>query len=137
MKQFSVIGKPYPRVDAREKVTGAAKYAADYSLPDMLWCKLVRSPYPHAKILNIDTSQALRLPGVKAIVTGKDFGGWSWGWMPATRDESPLAVSKIRYLAEAVAGVAAIDEDTAEEACDLVKVEYEELPGVFDPEEAM
>jgi 4-hydroxybenzoyl-CoA reductase alpha subunit len=137
MAEFSVIGERVPRVDAKEKVTGQAKYAADYSLPDMLWCKLLRSPHPHARILNIDTSKAERLPGVKGIVTGKDFGGWSWGWMPATRDETPLAVDKVRYMAEAVAGVAAIDEDTAEEAAGLIKVEYEELPGVFDPEEAM
>jgi 4-hydroxybenzoyl-CoA reductase subunit alpha len=137
MAEFSVIGKRMPRVDAREKVTGEAKYAADYSLPGMLWCKLLRSPYPHARILNIDTSRAERLPGVKAVVTGKDFGGWTWGWMPATRDEPPLAVDKVRYMAEAVAGVAATSEDTAEEACELIKVDYEELPGVFDPEEAM
>jgi 4-hydroxybenzoyl-CoA reductase alpha subunit len=137
MAEFSVIGQRVPRVDAREKVTGQAKYAADYSLPDMLWCKLVRSPYPHARILNIDTSKAKKLPGVKGIVTSKDFGGWTWGWMPATRDEPPLAVDKVRYMAEAVAGVAAVDEDTAEEAANLVRVEYEELPGVFDPEEAM
>jgi 4-hydroxybenzoyl-CoA reductase alpha subunit len=137
MAEFSVIGERHPRVDAREKVTGEAKYAADYSLPGMLWCKLLRSPYPHARILNIDTSKAEKLPGVKAVVTGKDFGGWTWGWMPATRDEPPLAVDKVRYMAEAVAGVAAIDEDTAEEATELIKVEYEELPGVFDPEEAI
>lgn len=139
MAEFSVIGERLPRVDAREKVTGKAKYAADYSLPkpDMLWCKLLRSPYPHARILNIDTSAAERLSGVKAVVTGKDFGGWTWGWMPATRDEPPLAVDKVRYMAEAVAGVAAIDEDTAEEACELIKVDYEELPSVFDPEKAM
>ena len=137
MAEYSLIGKPIPRVDAKAKVTGEAKYAADYSLPDMLWCKLLRSPYPHARILNIDTSRAERLSGVKAIVTGKDFGGWTWGWMASTRDEPPLAVDKVRYMAEAVAGVAAIDEDTAEEACSLIKVDYEELPGVFDPEEAM
>ena len=137
MAEFSVIGERLPRVDAREKVTGQARYAADYSLPDMLWCKLLRSPYPHARIINIDTSKAKKLPGVKGIVTGKDFGGWSWGWMPATRDETPLAVDKVRYMAEAVAGVAAVDEDTAEEATGLIRVEYEELPGVFDPEEAM
>jgi CO/xanthine dehydrogenase Mo-binding subunit len=137
MAEFSVIGKRLPRVDAREKVTGEAKYAADYSLPNMLWCKLLRSPYPHARILFIDTSKAERLPGVKAVVTAKDFGGWTWGWMPATRDEPPLAVDKVRYMAEAVAGVAAIDEDTAEEACQLIRVDYEELPGVFEPEEAM
>jgi len=137
MAEFSVIGERLPRVDAREKVTGEAKYAADYSLPNMLWCKLLRSPYPHARILSIDTSKAERLPGVKAAVTAKDFGGWTWGWMPATRDEPPLAVDKVRYMAEAVAGVAAIDEDTAEEACQLIRVDYEELPGVFEPEEAM
>jgi 4-hydroxybenzoyl-CoA reductase alpha subunit len=137
MAEYSLIGKPIPRVDAKAKVTGEAKYAADYSLPDMLWCKLLRSPYPHARILNIDTSRAERLSGVKAIVTGKDFGGWTWGWMASTRDEPPLAVDKVRYMAEAVAGVAAIDEDTAEEACGLIKVDYEELLGVFDPEEAM
>jgi 4-hydroxybenzoyl-CoA reductase alpha subunit len=137
MSDFAVIGERFPRVDAREKVTGEAKYAGDYSLPGMLWCKLLRSPYPHARILNIDASKALKLPGVKGVVTGKDFGGWSWGWMAATRDEVPLAVDKVRYMAEAVAGVAAIDEDTAEEATRLIKVDYEALPGVFDPEEAM
>jgi len=77
------------------------------------------------------------MPGVKAVVTGKDFGGWTWGFMANTRDEPPLAVDKVRYLHEGVAGVAAIDEDIAEEACELIKVDYEELPGVFDPEEAM
>lgn len=137
MAEFSVIGQRLPRVDAREKVTGEAKYAADYSLPGMLWCKLLRSPHPHARILNIDTSKAKKLAGVKGVVTGKDFGGWTWGWMLATRDEPPLAVDKVRYMAEAVAGVAAVDEDIAEEACELIKVNYEELPGVFDPEEAM
>jgi CO/xanthine dehydrogenase Mo-binding subunit len=137
MEEYSVIGKRVPRVDGRVKVTGEAKYAADYEAAGMLWCKMVRSPYAHAKILHIDTSRAQRLPGVKAICTGKDFGGWKWGWMPKTRDEPPVAVDKVRYLAEAVAGVAAVDEETAEEGTELIKVEYEELPGVFDPEEAM
>jgi 4-hydroxybenzoyl-CoA reductase alpha subunit len=137
MTEYSVIGKRLPRVDAREKVMGEAKYAADYSLPDMLWCKILRSPYSHAKIVNIDTSKALKLPGVKAIVTGKDFNGWTWGWSPASRDEPPLAVDKVRYMAEAVAGVAAVDEETAETATNLIKVEYQELPAVYDPEESM
>ena len=137
MEEYSVIGKRIPRVDGRVKVTGEAKYAADYELPGMLWCKMLRSPYAHARILNIDTSRAQRLPGVKGVLTGKDFHGWRWGWMPKTRDEAPLADDKVRYLAEAVAAVAAVDEDTAEEATELIKVEYEELPGVFDPEEAM
>jgi 4-hydroxybenzoyl-CoA reductase subunit alpha len=137
MGEYEIIGKCFPKVDARQKATGQAKYAADYSLPGMLWCKVVRSPYAHAKILNIDTSLAERLPGVKAVVTGKDFNGWTWGWMPATRDEPPLAVDKVRYQYEAVAAVAAINEDIAEEAAELIKVEYEELPGVYDPEDAL
>jgi 4-hydroxybenzoyl-CoA reductase alpha subunit len=137
VEEYSVIGKRVPRVDGRVKVTGEAKYAADFELPGMLWCKILRSPYAHAKIMNIDTTRAERLSGVKAICTGKDFRGWKWGWMPKTRDEPPVAVEKVRYLAEAVAGVAAIDEETAEEATELIKVEYEELPGVFDAEEAM
>lgn len=137
MKEYSVIGKRIPRVDAKVKVTGKAKYAADFEMPGMLWCKILRSPYPHAKILNINTSRAEKVQGVKAVCTGKDFGGYSWGFMPNTRDETPLAVDKVRYLAEGVAAVAAIDEETAEEALGLISVEYEELPGVFDPEEAM
>ncbi len=137
MEEYSVIGKRVPRFDSREKVMGQGKYAADFSLPGMLWCKVVRSPVPHARILNIDTSRAERLPGVKAVITGKDFGGWTWGFMATTRDEPPLAVDKVRYLHEGMAAVAAIDEDIAEEACELIKVDYEELPGVFDPEEAM
>ncbi|MEJ2067036.1 MAG: xanthine dehydrogenase family protein molybdopterin-binding subunit [Deltaproteobacteria bacterium] len=137
MEDYSVIGKRLPRIDGRVKATGEAKFAGDYEMPGMLWCKILRSPYPHAKILNIDTSRAERLTGVKAVCTGKDFGGWTWGWMPKTRDEPPLAVGKVRYLAEAVAAVAAVDEDTAEEATELIQVEYEELPGVFEPEYAM
>ncbi len=137
MEDYSVIGKRIPRIDGRVKVTGEAKYAADYEMPGMLWCKMLRSPYAHAKILNIDTSRAQRLLGVKGVITGKDFKGWRWGWMPKTRDEAPIADDKVRYLAEAVAAVAAVDEDTAEEATELIKVDYEELPGVFDPEEAM
>ena len=137
MSDFSVIGKRVPRIDSREKVMGKAKYAADYSMPGMLWAKTVRSPHVHAKILNIDTSKAEKHPGVKAVITAKDFGGWHFGFMPTTRDEHPLALDKVRYLHEAVAGIVAVDEETAEEACSLVKVDYEELPAVFDPEEAM
>ena len=137
MEDYSVIGKRIPRIDGLAKVTGEAKYAADYEMPGMLWCKIARSPHAHAKILNIDTSRAESLPGVKKVLTGKDFKGWKWGWMPKTREEEPLAAETVRYLGEAVAAVAAIDEDTAEEAAQLIEVEYEELPGVFDPEEAM
>jgi 4-hydroxybenzoyl-CoA reductase subunit alpha len=134
---YSILGKPIPRVDARAKVTGEAKYAADIEVADMLWGYVKRSPHPHARILNIDTSKAESLPGVKAVIIGKDFNGFKWGWSGPTRDEEPLAVEKVRYLYEGVAAVAAVDEDTAQEACDLIEVEYEPLPGVFDPFEAM
>jgi len=136
-QKYNVIGKPITRVDARSKVTGQAKYAADFDMADMLWGAIKRSPYPHAKILKIDTSKAERLPGVKAVITGKDFNGFKWGWSGPTRDEEPLATERVRYLYEGVAAVAAVDEDTAQEACDLIDVEYEELPGVFTPFEAM
>src|SRR3972149_4623588 len=118
-EEYSIIGKPLPRVDARAKVTGEAKYAADIEVADMLWGAIKRSPYPHARILNIDTSKAEGLSGVKAVITGKDFGGFKWGWSRETRDEEPLANRKVRYLYEGVAAVAAIDENMAEEAWDL------------------
>jgi len=124
-------------VDAIPKVTGEGKYAADFILPGMLWGKMLRSPFPHAKILNIDTSKAERLPGVRAVITGKDFGEFKYGNMPSTRDETPLAVDKVLFIGDEVAAVAAIDEDIAEEAVELIQVEYEELPAVTDPIEAM
>lgn len=135
--KYSILGKPIPRVDAKAKVTGQAKYAADIEVPDMLWGKVKRSDYAHARILNVDTSKAEKLPGVKAVITGKDFNGFKWGWSRQTLDEEPLATTRVRYLYEGLAAVAAIDEDTAEEACELIEVEYEPLPGVFDPFEAM
>jgi 4-hydroxybenzoyl-CoA reductase subunit alpha len=135
--EYSILGKKMPRVDAKAKVTGQAKYAADIEVPNMLWGQIKRSPYAHAKILNIDTSKAEKLPGVMAVTTGKDFNGFKWGWSGPTRDEEPFATTKVRYQYEGVAAVAAVDEETAEEACELIEVEYEPLPGVFDPFEAM
>ena len=134
---YSVVGKPMVRTDSLAKVTGKANYTADLSLPRMLHAKVLRSPYPHAKILNIDTSRALRLPGVKAVVTGADTYGVRWGVFKYTQDHTMIAIDKVRYVGEDVAGVAAIDEETALEALDLIKVDYEPLPAVFDPEEAM
>jgi 4-hydroxybenzoyl-CoA reductase subunit alpha len=137
-EELSVVGKGIPKVDAILKATGKAVYGADFSLPGMLYGKILRSNVPHAKILNIDTRKALKLPGVRAIVTGKDFPwGLKYGFTAKTRDQTPLAQDKVRYIGDEVAAVAAIDEDIAEEALDLIKVEYEELPAVFDPFEAM
>jgi 4-hydroxybenzoyl-CoA reductase alpha subunit len=140
MSKYSVIGQRVRRVDGPEKVTGSAKYTFDMVLPNMLYGKILRSPYPHAKILNIDTSGAEKLIGVKAVITGKDTPGRKqgiWRRFPELCDEEILCREKVRYIGDPVAAVAAIDEDTAEEALDLIEVEYEPLPAVFDPLEAI
>lgn len=139
MEKYSVIGKRVPRVDGVIKVTGVAKYTDDIVLPGMLYGKILRSPYPHAKILNVDVSKAKKMPGVKAVITGKDTPGIPYGVYPIffIDDKYALAIDKVRFIGDEVAGVAARDEDIAEEALDLIKVDYEELPPVFDPEEAM
>lgn len=134
---YNIIGKSVPKKDAWIKVTGEAEYADDLFVHGMLFGKLLRSPHPHAKILRIDATRAARLPGVRAIITGKDFPGIKYGNNPQTRDYLPLAIDRVRYIGEEVAAVAAIDEDTAEEALDLIEVEYEPLPAVFSPDEAM
>jgi 4-hydroxybenzoyl-CoA reductase alpha subunit len=136
-RDFVNIGKRLPRVDAIVKATGEAKYAGDLSLPGMLHGKILRSPYPHARILRIDTTKADRLFGVRVVVTGKDTIGFKAGGISAHGDEPYLAVDKVRFIGDGVAAVAAIDEETAEEALDLIRVEYEELPAVIDPLAAM
>ncbi|MFH1008929.1 MAG: molybdopterin cofactor-binding domain-containing protein [Candidatus Latescibacterota bacterium] len=136
-EEFALIGKRVHRVDGRVRVTGEAKYAADLSLPGMLWGKVLRSPYAHARILNIDVSRALSLPGVRGVVTGKDSQGENFGFLPHTRDKMALETEKVRYVGDEIAAVAAIDRDIAEEALELIKVDYDLLPAVFDPEEAM
>jgi CO/xanthine dehydrogenase Mo-binding subunit len=137
MPDYAFIGKPMPRVDSRTKVTGEAIFTADLKLPRMLVGKILRSPHPHAGILSIDVSDALRLPGVKAVVTGKDTLGRKWGVFPYTRDQQFLPTDKVRFIGEEVAAVAAIDEDTALEALKRIRVEYEVLDPVFDVMEAM
>jgi 4-hydroxybenzoyl-CoA reductase alpha subunit len=140
MEELSFVGKSVPRKDGLEKATGRALYTVDMVLPGMVWGKILRSPYPHARILNIDTSRAERLPGVKAVITGKDTLGIKHGFVETPRyppDQYPLAMDRVRYIGEEVAAVAAIDEYVAEEALNLIRVDYEELPAVFDPEEAM
>lgn len=140
MKIYSVVGKALPRVDALAKATGAAQFTTDMKLPGMLYGKILRSPHPHARILHTDTSKAEKLPGVKAVVTGKDIGAIRHAYVDSPTlpaDEYILATDKVRYIGEEVAAVAAVDEDTAQEAIDSIRVDYEELPAVFDPLEAL
>lgn len=134
-KEYSAIGKRTPQVDGIEKVTGRAKFTVDIMLPYMLHGKIKRSPYPHAKIKSIDTSKAEMLLGVRAVVTGMDFPPRK---LPGSiYDEYPVARDRVRYVGEPVAAVAAETLEIAEEAVELIEVEYEELPAVFDPEEAI
>ncbi|MBI4329882.1 MAG: molybdopterin-dependent oxidoreductase [Chloroflexi bacterium] len=135
MKEYSVLGKRVPRVDGPVKATGEARYTVDQRWPGMLYGKLLRSPHPHARILSVDTRRAERLPGVRAVLTGKDLTDAEVCLDAGA--EPPVAVDKVRYIGQAVAAVAAADEYVAEEALDLIKVDYEELPSVFTPEEAV
>src|SRR5437870_3848589 len=133
---FSIIGKPIAMIDAAGKTTGAAKYTDDLSLPGMLVGKTLHSPYPHAHIKGIDTTRAEKLDGVVAVATGKDAPN-PYGILPVGHDEHALAVDKVRYVGDNVACVAAVDEATAEQAMELIDVEYEVLPAYFDPEQSM
>lgn len=134
-KPLNVLGRRMRKTDGLEKSTGRARYTDDMTLPGMLHAKIVRSPHPHARIVSIDTSAALALPGVAAVVTGAEmpipFGIIVW-----TPDENALATDKARYIGDAVAAVAAVDEDTANRAAELIRVEYEVLEAILDPFEA-
>lgn len=135
MAEFSTIGQSVPRVDALEKVTGRAQFTINFQLPHMLYGKIVRSPYPHARIVRIEPSKAEKLPGVKAIVTAMNTPPIKLAAILADRYVFPPDLV-VRYVGDAVAAVAAETEAIAEAAADLVDVEYEELPAVFDTEEA-
>lgn len=134
---YDVIGKSLPRLDGEEKVTGRARYVGDLKFQNMLVGKLLHSPHAHARILDIDTSEAEKLPGVKAVITHKDVPSTKYGQSPARWDETIFCIDKVRFYGDKVAAVAAVDEETAHEALKLIKVDYEVLPAVFDPFEAL
>ncbi|MCK8825712.1 xanthine dehydrogenase family protein molybdopterin-binding subunit [Fuchsiella alkaliacetigena] len=129
-----VIGKSVNRKDGVEKVTGAARYVDDMKFPNLLHAKVLRSPYAHARILEVDTSRAEALPGVKAVITGRCFPNITGLYIG---DRTVLAQEKVRYVGDPVAAVAAETPEVAEQAVELIEVEYEELPGLFNPCEAM
>jgi xanthine dehydrogenase molybdenum-binding subunit len=142
MAEYQVIGKPVPRVDAVDKVTGSARYAADMNLPGMVWGKFVRSPHPHARIKRIDTSKAEALPGVKAVITQRSLGADAT--VEAEDKVHGLKVSRklfadeyVRYQGEMIGAVAADSAEIAAQAVELVEVEYELLPAVDDVTEAV
>src|ERR671919_242708 len=135
-QRLNVIGKAKPRIDGEEKVTGKALYTVDIELPRMAHAKILRSPYPHARLARVDCRKAEKLPGVYAVVSREDqrrlgmFGA-------AYKDQTIVAVDKARYAGDPVAAVAAIDEATAEQALELFEVDYEELPAVTNLDEAL
>src|SRR5205823_2421915 len=131
-----VIGVPRRRVDARAKVTGQTRFADDIFLPRMAYCKLLRSPHPHARIRSIDFSRALAHPGVHLVLTGKDVP-IEYGILPVSQDEQALCVDHVRHVGDPVAAVIAREELTAFEALDLIEVEYELLTTIANPEEAL
>jgi CO/xanthine dehydrogenase Mo-binding subunit len=128
---LKIVGKRQPKVDARERVSGKAKYASDIYLPGMLSAKILRSPHPHARVVKIDVENAQALPGVKAILTFKDVPSYRW------HADMTLLTDVARFEGDNIAVVAAVDEETAREAIDLIKVDYEVLPFVLDPAEAI
>jgi len=138
--EWKVVGKSIMRVDGLDKVTGNTVYGSDFDLPGMLVGKILRSPYPHARIVSIDTSAAEALSGVRAVLTGADTLGNTFGFQGVINkqlaDKMPLERDKVRFIGDEVAAVAADNEHIALSAVDLIEVEYEELPAVFDPFEA-
>jgi CO/xanthine dehydrogenase Mo-binding subunit len=132
---YRYVGSRIPRLDARDKVSGREAYAGDLQLPGMAIGAFLDSPYPHARIVSIDTSAAERLPGVYCVLTQNDLtrGDIDPYFGPILRDQPILAIGKARYVGDPVAAVAAVNEDTAQDALDLIRVEYEELPSVLDP----
>jgi len=135
MDHLDVVGRSYPQIDAMEKAMGKTRFVSDLVRPNMLHGRILRSPHPHARIEHMDLAKAKSLAGVKAVVTFVDTPGIKFG--PRSEDWTIFANDRVRFCGDEVAAVAAVDEDTAEEALDSIRVEYRELPAVFDPLEAM
>lgn len=132
--ELTTVGKRISKKDAPSKVMGSSVFIQDVALPGMLYGKILYSRYPHARIKHIDTTKAERLAGVRAVLTGAAIPPFTFG---VYKDNPPLKTGKVCSFRDEVAAVAAIDPDIAEAALDLIEVEYEELPAVFDPIEAM
>ena len=133
---FRVLGRRNRKPEGMRKGTGREAYTDDLALPGMLHAKLLRSPHPHARIVSLDAQHATQMPGVYAVITGADLPT-PYGIIPWTRDEHALALDKVRYIGDAVACVAAVDEETANAAVEAIEVEYQELPFYLEPEEAL
>ncbi|HYM91810.1 MAG TPA: molybdopterin cofactor-binding domain-containing protein, partial [bacterium] len=131
-----IIGRPWAKVDGPAKTTGETRYADDLFLPRMLYGKFLRSHLPHARIVRLDVTRAQALPGVHAVLTGRDLPT-KFGIMPSSQDEEALCLDKVRYVGDPIAAVAAVDEETAERACEAIEVEYEPLRAVMSIEDGL
>ena len=136
MSELGSVGRSFPKLDGSAKARGQAVYADDIALPRMLHCKILRAQAPHARILSVDASAARRMPGVVAVLTGRDLP-IRFGILPVSQDEAALEEHKVRYVGDPVAAVAAVDEETAAAACEAIKVEYQLLEPVMTIEEAL
>ena len=146
---MNTVGHNVPRIDSYERVTGKATYTRDVRLPGMLYARVLRSPHPHARIRSVDTSRAEALPGVRAVITHETHEViYSSGSIAGGRQYSDAAKdvtthlrymfdNPVRFVGQPVAAVAAVDRHVAEEALQLIEIDYEELPFVLDPEEAL
>src|SRR5512139_1605653 len=132
MEELSTVGKSMIRVDAYDKVRGKLQYGADIDLPGVLHGKILRSPHPHAFIKKINTEKAKRVPGVVAVLTAKDIPGRN-GFGAIIPDQPVLCGDKVRFIGDGIALAAAISEDVAIKALELIEVDYEPLPAVFSP----
>jgi CO/xanthine dehydrogenase Mo-binding subunit len=135
MKRFKVVGKPHPRLDGSEVITGRATYTVDVVLPSMLHARLFRSTVPHAKIRRLDASRARALPGVAAVLVAGDVACKRFGF--TVQDEELFTGEKVRYVGDVIGAVAAVDEETAEQAIDLIDCDYQELPAALTPDQAL
>ncbi len=136
LKQMAKVGEGRPYIESNKKVTGSAEYADDIRMKNTLHCKILRSIFPHARIINIDTSAAEKLAGVHAVVTGKELPV-KFGVLPISNDETALGIEKVRYIGEPVAAVAADTEAIAEMACKLIKIQYEPIKEFLTIEDSL
>src|SRR5262247_4466552 len=135
MATLKVVGKSHPRLDGRETVTGRATYTVDVVLPSMLHAKLFRSSVPHAKIQRLDVSRARTLTGVAAVLTAADVPRKRFGF--TVQDEELFAGEKVRYVGDVIAAVAAVDEETADQAIGLIELDFDDLPAALTPDAAL
>ena len=134
---MSALGENFSRVDGPAKLRGWAQFTGDIEMPGMVYAKVLRSSYAHARLLRVDISRAVKLPGVVAILTRDDLKGMNSHFGPVVKDQPVVAMDRVRYVGDIIAAVAAEEKDIAEEAVELIEVEYEALPAVFDPAAAM